>query len=84
MAEYVAFILANMVPKMESLANGATYKEVTKTQFRRIEIPLPSIEIQRALVAEIEREQSLVDSNRELIERFEKKIEAAVGRVWKE
>ena len=47
-------------------------------------IPLPPIEIQRALVAEIEREQSLVDSNRELIERFEKKIEATIGRVWKE
>ena len=45
---------------------------------------LPSLATQRAIVAEIEAEQALVDGNRELIERFEKKICDAVGRVWGE
>jgi type I restriction enzyme M protein len=45
-------------------------------------IPLPPIEMQQAIVAEIEAEQGLVDANRELIARFEKKIEAAIARVW--
>ena len=45
--------------------------------------PLPtSSATQQAIVAEIEAEQALVDANRELIERFEKKIQAAIGRVW--
>jgi type I restriction enzyme M protein len=48
----------------------------------RIPIPLPALETQRALVAEIEAEQSLVAANRELIERFEKKIQATIARVW--
>ena len=47
-------------------------------------IPLPSLNIQQNIVAEIEAEQALVDANRELIERFEKKIQAAIGRVWGE
>lgn len=45
-------------------------------------IPLPTLEIQQAIVAEIEAEQALVNGNRELIARFETKIEAAVARVW--
>jgi type I restriction enzyme M protein len=35
-------------------------------------------------VAEIEAEQALVAANRELITRFEKKIQATLARVWGE
>ena len=45
-------------------------------------IALPSLETQQAIVAEIEAEQSLVAANRELVERMEGKIRAAIGRVW--
>ncbi|WOK37298.1 N-6 DNA methylase [Sphingomonas sp. C3-2] len=46
------------------------------------QVPLPSLETQQAIVAELKDEQGLVDANRELIARFEKKIEAAIARVW--
>ena len=46
---------------------------------KQIRFPLPSLETQQAIVAEIETEQALVDANRELIERFEKKIQDVVG-----
>jgi type I restriction enzyme M protein len=45
-------------------------------------IPTPDIETQEAVVSEIEAEQALVDANRELVERFEAKIQATIGRVW--
>ena len=48
----------------------------------RIPIPLPPIATQQAIIAEIETEQAVVSANRELIDRFEKKIRAAIGRVW--
>ena len=47
-------------------------------------IPLPPLATQRAIVAEIEAEQALVNANRELITRFEKKIQAVLARVWGE
>ncbi len=40
--------------------------------------------LQQAIVAEIEAEQALVAANRELIARFEKKIQATLARVWGE
>ena len=36
------------------------------------------------LITEIEAEQALVAANRELIARFEKKIQATLARVWGE
>jgi type I restriction enzyme M protein len=49
---------------------------------RDVQIPLPDLETQRAIVAEIEAEQALVNANRELIRRMEAKIKTAIDRVW--
>ena len=50
----------------------------------RIPIPLPPLATQQTIVAEIEAEQALVAANRELITRFEAKIQAILARVWGE
>jgi len=50
----------------------------------KIPIPLPPLATQQAIVAEIEAEQALVAANRELMERFEKKIRSTLARVWGE
>ncbi len=55
-----------------------------KTTVEAHEIPLPTLATQQAIVAEIEAEQALVAANRELMARFEKKIEATLARVWGE
>ncbi len=47
-------------------------------------IPLPPLATQRAIVAEIEAEQALVAANRELITRFEQKIQTTLARIWGE
>jgi len=52
--------------------------------FKAYQIPLPPLTTQQAIVAEIEAEQALVAANRELITRFEKKIQATLARVWGE
>lgn len=68
----------------ENLHGGVGLVHITKGNLERIEIPLPSLAMQNALVAEIEAEQALVNGNRDLIARFEKKIDAAIARVWGE
>jgi len=39
---------------------------------------------QRAIVLDIEAEQTLVAANRELITRFEQQIQATLARIWGE
>ena len=45
-------------------------------------IPVPPLTTQSRIVAEIEAEQALVNANRELIDRFEKKIQDTLARIW--
>ena len=47
-------------------------------------IPVPPLTTQNHIVAEIEAEQALANANRELIDRFEKKIQDTLTRVWAE
>lgn len=61
---------------------GAAYKALTIEKLKEFKIPLPPLATQKAIVTEIEAEQSLVAANRELISRFEKKIQATLARIW--
>lgn len=49
-----------------------------------LSIPIPDIDTQRNIVAQIEEEQRLVNANKELIRLFEAKIKATIDRVWGE
>lgn len=50
----------------------------------RLKIHMPTIEIQRIIVENIENVQKIINTNKELINIFEKKIEETIGRVWGE
>ena len=73
---------AEMQSKFDLQASGSTQRFIPLGFIRKLLIPLPPLETQQAIVAEIEAEQTLVAANRELIERFEKKISEAIDRVW--
>jgi type I restriction enzyme M protein len=66
------------------MISGVAITRLTLTKLNAAAIPLPPLAVQRKIVAEIEAERALVAANRELIERFEKKIQATLGRVWGE
>ena len=74
---------ANFQKSIEDIAFGAAIKNVASVNvIKGLQIPLPTLETQLAIVAEIEAEQALVEGNRALIERMEGKVQAAIGRVW--
>ncbi|MGA8089467.1 MAG: N-6 DNA methylase [Terracidiphilus sp.] len=57
---------------------------ITKSDVLDFKLPLPPLAMQQSIVAEIEAEQALVAGNRELIARFERKIQTTLARVWGE
>jgi type I restriction enzyme M protein len=67
-----------------SFQAGASREALNYGQIRQLTIPLPPLATQQAIVAEIEAEQALVAANRELITRFEQKIQATLARIWGE
>lgn len=65
-------------------ASDSQPPSMRKTTVEDFQIPLPDPDTQKAIVAEIEKERSLVKGNNELIRLFEVKIQAAINRVWGE
>lgn len=80
--EYLYFSLLALHDRHSSQSVGAVFKNLTTHQISEFVIPMPPLTTQRAIITEIEAEQALVAANRELIERFEKKIQATLARVW--
>ncbi len=67
---------------LEPYVTGSAQPKLNQKALNSITIPLPEIEIQRQIVAQIEKEQALVNSNKQLIEIFEQKIKDRIAKVW--
>ena len=80
---YLFHAAQRLYPDFLRLGEGK-FRMANLSFIREQKIPLPPLETQRAIVAEIEAEQALVNANRELIARFERKIQATLARVWGE
>ncbi|HPX19729.1 MAG TPA: N-6 DNA methylase [Deltaproteobacteria bacterium] len=80
--EYLYFALLALHTSHGSQSVGAVFRNLTTDQIRKFKIAFPPLDIQHAIVAEIEAEQELVSANRELIVRMEKKIQTALDRIW--
>jgi type I restriction enzyme M protein len=63
---------------------GATQKFISLGFIRKLQIPLPPLEEQKQIVAQIKREQSLVNANKELIKIYEQKIKDEINKLWEE
>ena len=74
--EFIQKLLGNSVENARANVSMGVLGSLT--------IPLPPLAVQQAIVAEIEAEQALVAANRELITRFEQKIQTTLARIWGE
>jgi type I restriction enzyme M protein len=70
--------------RMKTTGQGANIRNLSQGVLSELQVPVPDLATQQTIVTEIEAEQALVNGNRELIDRFEKKIGDAMARVWGE
>ncbi|OGR07752.1 MAG: N-6 DNA methylase, partial [Deltaproteobacteria bacterium RIFOXYD12_FULL_50_9] len=68
--EFVALLLTKLVPTMKAWATGGTFKELSKSKFSELQIPLPSLEIQKEIVAEIEDYQKVINGARAVLDHY--------------
>ncbi len=69
---------------IDTYVTGAAQPKLNQQALNSIQLPFPDMTIRRAIVAQIEEEQRLVNANKELIRIFEEKIKATINRVWGE
>ncbi len=79
---FLEFAMRAKKQGLSDLAPQAAQKNINIEILRGVEIPVPPLTEQRAIVAELESERALVEANRELIARFEKKMQAKLAEIW--
>ncbi len=80
--EYVALAITRLVPTMDAWATGGTFKEISKSKFSELEIPLPPLPVQQEIVAEIEGYEQRISELETEITGEKMKIESTLERVW--
>lgn len=63
---------------------GANISNLSQDILRSLVVPIPRVNLQREYIAAIETELAFVDSNRKLVEIFERKIQAKLAELWGE
>lgn len=62
--------------------SGSSQPQITRGNLSKVKIPLPPIEVQQEIVAEIESYQKIIDGNIILINHLQNKISEIVQGVW--
>ena len=81
------FVLASVcsdqaVGQMISMMGKGAYPSINQSDVAAVKIPLPPLTVQQQIIAELRDEETLVQANRELVKRFERKIETSIAQVW--
>jgi type I restriction enzyme M protein len=82
--KYLFYVLKSFSADIlaKGIKPGVTVQSFHRGFFSNYQIPLPDMQTQLELIAELEAEQTLINANTQLISRFEAKIKAAIDRVW--
>ncbi len=80
--EYVARVLPEKLKEIEASTYAVTVKHISAKQIKEIEIPLPPLEVQHQIVAEIEGYQKIIDGARQVLDSYQPHI--IVSSDWEE
>ncbi|MBE0639316.1 MAG: N-6 DNA methylase [Bacteroidales bacterium] len=72
---FVALMLTRIIDKMNAMATGGTFKELSTSNFKTLQIPLPPLSIQEEIVAEIEGYQKIIDGAKAVVANYKPKID---------
>jgi type I restriction enzyme M protein len=67
---------------IQAAATGTTVLGIKASSLKEIKIPVPPLEEQRRIVAELDAEATQIETARNLIPRFEAKISRVLDRLW--
>jgi type I restriction enzyme M protein len=83
MSEFLFKILRSDDIRLQivELQSGVAQPNLSVKSLQKFKIPLPSLEIQKQLVAEAEKEEEIIISNRRLIELMERKISDVLNQI---
>lgn len=77
---YTKYVMNQMIARM----GKGSYPSINQADFKELSIYIPSIEHQVKIADKLDFENSVVQSNKKLIEIYSKKIEDRINKIWEE
>ena len=74
--KFVYYYLAGNIHILEKGFKGAGLKHISKDYLQKIQIPLPSLEVQKAIVARLDKADEVRQLNQQIINHYEELIQA--------
>lgn len=81
MPEFLYYVLKSMYRQIRELTGDNERSGLNMPLIRSIEIPMPSLTVQKEIVNQINAEKSLIDSNAKLVETYERKMSDELKRL---
>jgi type I restriction enzyme M protein len=79
--EFLFWLSGTLKDELNRISGKTSFNFVSVGTLKKVKIPLPPLEIQKQLVAEAEKEEEIIVSNRRLIELMEEKIENTLETI---
>jgi type I restriction enzyme S subunit len=77
-----AFRQEDVTKQVANLSYGGTMGILSLKVLKSLKLAVPPLAAQQVIVAQIEKEQQLVDANKQLIQIYEQKIKSKIAEVW--
>jgi len=74
--KYLQYFFDSQTDYFERTGKGATVKGIKIGDIQNLEIPLPSLSEQKAIVAKLDRAQRLIDIDREMLAKYDELIQS--------
>jgi len=69
--EYLYYAIKRIVPQLQDMGNGATFKELSKSTFEKVEIPLPPLATQQKIAAILDAADAYRQLTKTLIAKYD-------------
>lgn len=79
--DYVGRIFLSIQDRIFACARGGAQKNLDTNQIKKLKIPVPPIEVQREIVAELDRYQKIIDGARQVVENYKPSFK--IDPEWK-
>ncbi len=79
---YLSYVVTLLTPRMLELSSGGTFKEISKSNFETLEIPLPPIEVQEEIVRGIEKINLENKDLEKKISENKDEIQTIINKIW--
>lgn len=79
---YLAYYLASLKPKLESISRGVAQRNINQTILKSIQVPLPPLDEQRLIVSVIERVRDLGEKRKQVNQLTDRIIQSVFLKLF--